>query len=254
MPRRLIAFVLIAAVFAALFIRLGFWQLSRLAQRRALTALVTARLSRPLADLPSLPADSSSVLRRAEVDGTPDYDHEVILAARSYEGSPGVYLFTPLRVAGRDTAVLVNRGWIYSPDGETVQNQRWHEPDTSFVGYADLLPEHGRFADDGVLRRDQRIARQLDDVSITRLIPYPVSRLYLVATQQDTTIPVSQRVARLSPPPLDEGPHLSYAIQWFSFAVIALVGAGAVAVRDARGARGPQDAFMSVGDSRAQRP
>jgi cytochrome oxidase assembly protein ShyY1 len=37
--------------------------------------------------------------------------------------------------------------------------------------------------------------------------------------------------ARLAPPALDDGPHLSYAIQWFSFAVIAIVGAGIVAYR-----------------------
>ena len=29
---------------------------------------------------------------------------------------------------------------------------------------------------------------------------------------------------RVPTPPLDEGPHLSYAIQWFSFAAIALAG------------------------------
>ena len=29
---------------------------------------------------------------------------------------------------------------------------------------------------------------------------------------------------RVPPPPLDEGPHRSYAIQWFSFAIIAVVG------------------------------
>jgi surfeit locus 1 family protein len=232
MARRIVLFVLIAVVFAALFIRLGFWQLSRLAQRRARNALVTARLRQPLADLTSLPADSSSVLRRAEAAGTPDYDHEVILAARSYEGSPGVYLFTPLRVAGHDTAVLVNRGWIYSPDGVTIDTHRWREPDTSFVGYADLLRRQDvPSPTSGILRQDQRIARQLDQGAIANLIPYPVSRLYLVATQQDTALPVAERVQRLSPPPLDEGPHLSYAIQWFSFAAIALIGAGAVAVK-----------------------
>jgi len=43
------------------------------------------------------------------------------------------------------------------------------------------------------------------------------------------------RIARLTVPPLDEGPHLSYAIQWFAFATVALVGAGFV-IRQARGA------------------
>ena len=36
---------------------------------------------------------------------------------------------------------------------------------------------------------------------------------------------------RLDPPPLDDGPHLSYAIQWFAFSIIALVFGVIMAVR-----------------------
>jgi surfeit locus 1 family protein len=232
MSRRIVTFLVLAVICAAAFIRLGFWQLSRLAQRRARNAVTAARLAQPIVPLTALPVDSSSWLRRASAAGTPDYDHEVVLAARTYEGSPGVYLLTPLRVAGRDTAILVNRGWIYAPDGVSVDFRRWREPDTSFVGYVDLLPPAKPSPTSGVLRRDQRIARQLDVTSIASLIPYPVSRLYLVATRADTMIPVGQRVARLTTPALDEGPHLSYALQWFAFAAIALIGGVAVAVRN----------------------
>jgi surfeit locus 1 family protein len=84
---------------------------------------------------------------------------------------------------------------------------------------------------DGVLRPDARVARQLDLATVSSLLPYPVSRLYLVATEQDTTKPVAQRVVRLPAPALDEGPHLSYALQWFAFAAIALIGGTAVAVK-----------------------
>jgi cytochrome oxidase assembly protein ShyY1 len=40
-------------------------------------------------------------------------------------------------------------------------------------------------------------------------------------------------------PELSEGPHLSYAIQWFSFAVVALVGSAILVRRDRRAKRGP---------------
>jgi surfeit locus 1 family protein len=171
------------------------------------------------------------VLRKASVTGPTDFDHEIILAARTYQGSPGVYLFTPVRIAGSDTAVLVNRGWIYAPDGMSVATKGWRESTTSFAGYAELLPPGVASRRDGVLRRDERIARQLDLATVSSLLPYPVSPLYLVATAQDTTKPVGQRVARLPAPALDEGPHLSYALQWFAFAAIALIGGTAVAVR-----------------------
>jgi surfeit locus 1 family protein len=231
MPRRLVVFLLLALVAAAGFIRLGFWQLSRLGQRRARNTIVAARLSEPLVPLTTLPADSGSVLRRVNVTGSPDYDHEIVLAARSFQGSPGVYLFTPLRVPGSDTAVLINRGWIYAPDGVSIDPTGWRESTTTFVGYAQLLPIGVMANPTGVLRREARIARQLDLATVQSMVPYPVSRLYVVATAQDTTKPVAARVARLPPPALDEGPHLSYALQWFAFAAVALVGGAAVAVR-----------------------
>lgn len=231
MPKRLWLFLLFAVIAAAGCIRLGFWQLSRLAQRRARNAVVSARLSEPMVPITTLHPDSFSVLRRAMLSGTPDFDHEIVLAARSYQGSPGVYLFTPLHIAGNDTAILVNRGWIYAPDGASVDLARWRETGTSFVGYAELIPQGRSNEPDGVLRRDARVARELNLVTVNSLLPYPVSPLYLVATDQDTTKPVAERVARLAAPALDEGPHLSYAFQWFAFAAIALIGGATVAVR-----------------------
>ena len=231
MARRLVLFLLLAAVLATACIRLGFWQLSRLAQRRSRNAVVSARLAQPLVPLKSLPPDSTSILRRAMISGTTDFDHEIVLAARSYQGSPGVYLLTPLRIPGSDTAVLVNRGWIYAPDGVNVDLKRWRERGASFVGYAELLPPGRSASPDGVLKHDSRIARELDLVTVNSLLPYPVASIYLVATEPDTTKPVGERVARLPRPTLDEGPHLSYALQWFAFAAIALIGGAVVAVR-----------------------
>jgi surfeit locus 1 family protein len=184
-----------------------------------------------LVPLTTLRSDSASVLRRANVSGNPDYDHEVVLAARSFQGSPGVYLFTPLRLASSDTAVLVNRGWIYAPDGVSIDSRRWRESTTTFVGFAELLPLGEMSNPSGVLRREMRVARQLDLATVQSMLPYPVSRLYLVATVQDTTRPAGERVARLAPPGLDEGPHLSYALQWFAFAAVALIGGATVAIR-----------------------
>jgi cytochrome oxidase assembly protein ShyY1 len=52
-----------------------------------------------------------------------------------------------------------------------------------------------------------------------------VSQDSVVAAAMDST------PARVAPPALDDGPHLSYAIQWFSFAAIALVGSYVVVRR-----------------------
>ena len=228
MKKRLAVFVALAVCVAIVCIRLGFWQLDRLAQRRERNRVVAARLAEAPAPLTSLPNDSASRLRRAFVSGTPDYDHELVLAPRSHEGSPGVHLVTPVRIAGRDTAVLVNRGWVYAPDAITVDRSRWHERATSFTGYAEIADGNSEGV---VLREDPLVLRRLAIGAAARALPYPVSPLYLVATAPDSATPASARLARLPPPTLDEGPHLGYALQWFSFAAIALIGATVVVVR-----------------------
>jgi surfeit locus 1 family protein len=216
-------FVLAALAAAVLFIRLGFWQLHRRQERRERNALVVARLASPEVDVRELPHDSAeSRFRRVRVTGTPDYEHELLWADRTHNGSPGVNLITPVRIAGTDTAVLVNRGWIYSPDGSTIDEAKWHEADTTFSGYAEEIP-----STDGTsyANRPQIIAR-FGLGAMRKAVPYPIAPIYVVMTGDSVT--AADRVARLTAPPLDEGPHLSYAIQWFAFALVALFGVGFV--------------------------
>ncbi len=221
-----VVFAGLAVVAAALFVRLGFWQLSRRQQRLARNALVADRYAAPATDVASLSRDTAaSRFRRARATGTLDYDHELTFATRSYKGSPGVYFLTPLKLRGSDTAVLVNRGWVYSPDGSTVDHAKWREADSTFVGYVDELPSSGGAT---FTNKPTVIARLSYDV-VAKALPYPVFPFYLVALGDSANAP--DKVARLSLPPLDAGPHLSYAVQWFCFAAIALVGAAVVLKR-----------------------
>ena len=216
-------FVGFAVLAAALFSRLGIWQIHRLQERRARNALVVSRLDSGQVELAALPRDTALVrFRRVRVVGTPDYAHELILAARSHNGAPGVDLITPLRVAGSDTAVLLNRGWVYSPDAATIHEDRWREPDSVFVGYAEVLPDSGGI---GYASRPRTLTR-LTRTTARAALPYPVLPFYIVVMSDSAT--VAGRPQRVGVPPLDEGPHKSYAIQWFFFALVALVGAGIV--------------------------
>jgi surfeit locus 1 family protein len=233
-------FVAFALVSAAIFVRLGFWQLHRLAERRARNALVMSRLQAPAADVATLSGDSASLrFRRARIQGTPDYDHEIVYASRSYKGSPGVNILTPIRTAGREAAVIVNRGWVYAPDGETVDLARWHERDSVFSGFVEEFPS----IDGATSATHPRVLTRLGYAAVRKALPYPVAAVYVVMLGDSTVGP--DRLARLTPPPLDEGPHLNYAIQWFAFAVIALVGV-AVVIRQRRG---PQTAPIPLPDS-----
>jgi surfeit locus 1 family protein len=234
MSRRTWLFCALAICSAVLFVRLGFWQLSRLQERRAHNAVVAAqRLDAPV-PYAALPRDTTAArYRAAHVDGRYDYTHELVLAGRTRNGSPGVELLTPVRFAGSDTAVLVDRGWVYSPDGATADLSRWRESDSARVdGYVDTYTP-----DAGVTTSafGPRVVRRVSRAEIAAKVPYPVAPFYLIATSDSAN---RAHPARRSEPVLDEGPHRSYAIQWFSFAVIAIGGAAAVIFREREEQRG----------------
>ena len=216
-------FVAFALISAAVFVRLGFWQLSRRQERRARNALVAARLDSTAVSVASLPRDTALArFRRVRVTGVPDYEHELVWAARTHKGSPGINLLTPVRLPGSDTAILLNRGWVYSGDGATVDLAKWRDRDSTFIGYVEELPS---VAGASYTDRPSVIARLSRDV-VAKALPYPVAPIYVIVLS-DSAI-AADRIARLSAPPLDEGPHLSYAFQWFAFATVALVGVGIV--------------------------
>ncbi|HEY0970692.1 MAG TPA: SURF1 family protein [Gemmatimonadales bacterium] len=234
MRRSAILFLVIAAAAAFLFVRLGFWQLGRLQERKTRNAVVAVRLDSAMVGPELLPADTGLLrYRRVAVSGVYDHANEVILAGRTRQGSPGVNFYTPLRIPGRDTAILVNRGWVYSPDATDVDAARWREPARAEVrGFALPFPAPGR--GDPVIHGRERTLRHPELAAMRELIPYPIAGYYLVQT--DTTdFDIDSTPARLAPPALDEGPHLSYALQWFSFAAIALGGAGVMAWNGRKG-------------------
>jgi cytochrome oxidase assembly protein ShyY1 len=131
---------------------------------------------------------------------------------------------------------------VYAPDGATVDEAKWRDRDTTFVGYAEEFPSVKGSSYSG----KPRVIAHLGYATVASALPYPISPIYVVALG-DSAI-AADRVARLSIPPLDEGPHFSYALQWFAFAVVALVGAGIVirqARRDGPSTYEPRDATIA---------
>jgi surfeit locus 1 family protein len=219
--RRIGSFLALAVLLSALFVGLGIWQLNRLSERRERNALLAARLAEPVAEFERLPSDAT--YRRVVVRGVPDITNEIVLTGRSRRGSPGVYILTPLRRAADEAAVLIVRGWVYAPDAATIDLARWREDRGEYTGYVNVLPESSAPEP----RASQRKVRALSRVTLSPLFPYSIAPLYVVATDSASgSAPV-----RLPMVTLDEGPHLSYAIQWFAFAAIALIGGSAVALR-----------------------
>jgi len=218
---------------AATCVRLGFWQLHRLKERRAYNAEVSARMHAAPVALAAVPGDTTGLsYRAAAARGTWDPDRSIVLAARTFNGDPGVYLLTPLRLPDGG-AVLVNRGFLPSPDAATVDIRPFLTPGAAEVRGLLVPMPIGRVPPTSGFRRTWY---HLDPAALARQLPYRIAPLLLQATPGAATPArgASALPLRLSPPTLDEGPHLSYAIQWFSFATIGLIGWAVLLLRGER--------------------
>ena len=231
-PRaRDVAGFVIAVAVAAGCVRLGVWQLDRLQQRRARNAQLRAARERPAVEARAGLTADSAASRRVYAAGRYDYAHQRLWRARTYEGVPGVALVTPLRLAD-GSAVFVDRGWAPSPDAAHVDEQAYQEPDTADVLGLGFPAPRGRGDVDPARLQDSLLYPVLPFI-LQQLPPSAATgRESFRATARESFRalyrPLPPGLMRWPAPALDDGPHLSYAIQWFSFAVIILGGSVAL--------------------------
>jgi len=223
----------------ALCIRLGIWQLDRLEQRRAFNQQFESMRAMPALDLnQEVPDDISSMEWRAvTVHGEYDFANQIALRNQYNGDQYGYHLMTPLlfdpstlpSVVGRvQVAVLVDRGWIPADGNSSTADWRKYDERGSvnlagqirlgqmkpaFGGVTDTLPEDGSKLE---------IWNNADLPRIASQVPYPVLPVYVqpAADENDSAPPIpSQPTVEIT-----EGPHLGYALQWFTFATILFVG------------------------------
>jgi surfeit locus 1 family protein len=216
-PGRVVTHLAVVAI-AVLFVQLGFWQLDRHAERQREEARIAAAVAAPPAPLDRLlEGDGDPVLRLATVTGRWVPQDEVQLSPRSRNDLPGYDVLTPLRLPGGRT-LLVDRGWVPldvpappPAEGEVALTVRLRAPQRA----RQALPP-GDGPSEVVSAVDlQRLAPQLDD---------PLTAVW--GEVVDEPAREAGALPRPAEPPTapGSGNHLSYAVQWFSFTAIGLVG------------------------------
>lgn len=234
---RKILLCVVALALGALFIRLGFWQIDRHGER---SAGVRARAER--ADAPQLewlgpgdvPPDTAGLIgRRARLAGRWDRAGEVVLRSRTLDGRAGAEVLTPFLVGGdAGQVVMVLRGWLPAPDGLRPDLASGWAGSPGDASEARIPAEvEGVF----VSSRDGRGGQPLR-TEIAGAQHLAIAGLDLALIRKQTALEPTPHVLRADDPPqggalrparaleTDSGPHLSYAIQWFAFAVIGLGG------------------------------
>jgi surfeit locus 1 family protein len=204
---------------AAVCVRLGFWQVERLEERRAVNRVALVARAEPARTLGAGADWTAEELHERWVEATGVYDraHEIVIRGEAFRGAPGVNVVTPLRLEGNDSAVLVLRGFVPAPDAVRADLGSLDEPGTVRVrGLARAIPSgNGQPLTHGTLTTWAR----LDLAALRERLPYPLLPV-LVRQTPDSSLPALPR--RLPPVELSDGPHLNYAVQWFLFAGMAV--------------------------------
>jgi surfeit locus 1 family protein len=252
-PRWLVGHVLVLAVVVA-FSQFGTWQLRRHAEHTAATERAAARWAAAPVDLETALADAASEAaagaslsaalldRRVTVAGVFEPQDEVLRRPVSRDGSPGYHVVTPLRLEGdvEGRRLWVERGWVPEawntpvpvdaappPEGR-VEVTGWlratEAPPTGWVGaLAPRDPPTGRL----------RAVAYLDPVRLADQVAGPLVPAVLLL--ESVVPPAPAPWPRPPEPPVaSSGPHLGYAIQWFSFTLVTLIGYVALLRRTSR--------------------
>jgi cytochrome oxidase assembly protein ShyY1 len=211
---------------AVLFARLSQWQWDRHEHRDATNAAIRTALAAPPAPLTTvLPATGAATAsvpagtewRRVTVSGRYDAGHALLVRYRSVDSNPGFEVVAPLVTA--TGTVWIDRGWIPAPAGAT--------------GEPALPPlPAGQVEVSGYLRVSEPAAGTPDPASgsvrtitlpsLAAWLGRPAYPMYVSATGESPE-PASPP-KRLPVVELSGGPHVSYAIQWVLFALLALGG------------------------------
>lgn len=221
-----ILFHLVVAAAIVAMVLLGFWQLDRLDERKAFNSAVIERSEQaplPLGDVLDDIAAGDLATDEAEwlpVTATGQYlPEQIVEFNQSQGGRAGENVLSALLLDDSDVTVIVNRGFITLgtpvPDAPATAVTV-----TGLIRDSEVRTRGGLTdADDGPVAE----VRRVDIPRIAPQLPGEVAPVYvqLVAAEPALTPSDPKPIVR---PELDNGPHLSYAIQWFIFATCVAIG------------------------------
>lgn len=218
----------LVVVFAIASCGFGNWQFDRRAQAQTEIARIQANYeAEPRAVDEVVPQLDywSDDLKWTPVLLTGTYlkDEEILVRGRPYSGRPGFEVLTPL-LLDDGSVFVVNRGWVSIGSRQDNPDVVPDAPDGRVVVSARLKAGEPTIDGKSAKAGSNQIATiHLPDVASRLDLPTYTGAYGIVATQEPT--PASAPIVAPKPD-LDEGPHLSYALQWYVFALLAFIGLG----------------------------
>lgn len=220
-PRFLPTAITIAAILVCT--ACGVWQLQRMFWKHELMDKIDARIELPAVPLPSaIPDPGHWEYRHVTVTGVFHHDKESYLPAQSTRGNFGYQVVTPLERAD-GSMVLVNRGWVPDPQRNPASRAEGQVAGEVTVTGVVRLPWHQKWIAQATMPPPDLTKHIFFEGNLEGMARvHGVTALPVFVEADETPNPGGwpkggQTVVKLS------DPHLSYAIQWFGFALTAAV-------------------------------
>ena len=207
--------------FVALTVALGNWQRHRAVEKQALEAAFNSGAAQPPLDLKGEERDPTALLYRA-VRATGEYDaaHQVFIDNKLRAGQPGVDVVAPLCFGASKRCVLVDRGWIAqrAPRSDLPRLPLMSGLVT-VAGRAVVPPR--RYLE---LRDEPPAGPLWQNLDISRIAAATGLDLLPIVIEQSDPVALSDGLVRDWPrPEFGVDRHLSYMLQWYSFAALAIL-------------------------------
>ena len=209
----------VTIAFCALTVALGLWQTRRAAEKESLQAALDLRAAQPPLTLPPAPAGWDAVaMRRISARGEYAERFGILLDNKVHRGRVGYQVVTPLRIVGGNVHVLVNRGWVAAgPTRDEVPQVPVPRGLQTVDGIA-VVPGERVYE----LAADTPRNAVWQHLVLDRYRAWSGLELAPFVLQQ--TNDAGDGLAReWDRPDAGADRHRSYALQWFSLAILAVV-------------------------------
>ncbi|MSZ16237.1 MAG: hypothetical protein F2618_01080 [Actinobacteria bacterium] len=227
-PRWLLVHISVVTLVVTM-VFLGLWQLNRLDQRRARNDTIAANTSAPVETAKQSMGQSSDEWRRVTLTGQYLASTEVSIINRSQDGAAGDDLAVVFQTESNGN-FLVNRGFVPL----TVSARSLPEGQLSLVGF--IRPNQTRGALGAIDSSEKGITQfqRFDLARISASLDVDFNTSYYVQLIKESPSSNAPWPSPVPFPAVDEGPHFSYAMQWFFFSLVALAAWGYVVRRKIR--------------------
>ncbi len=227
-PRWLLVHVLLFSLTGSM-VFFGFWQLDRLEQRRDRNATIERNISQQVVAASQVEGNPDDEWRRVSVTGTYVPTSEISIINRSQDNVAGDNLAVAIR-SNDNQLFLVNRGFVPL----TVSTRSLPTGNVTVVGYVRFSQTRGTLGAVDSSAIGTKEFQRFDLPLIGEATRTNINTRYFIQLAQETPAPNTTFPAPVPLPIIDEGPHFSYAIQWFFFSVVAVTGWVVVIVRALR--------------------